>query len=232
MTKVLIQSKKVSVVILREKCNDNTVQILQLKRNDQVYKGLWTHIYGGVKEYEKAWETAKREVFEETSLKGFNLYSAEYCEQFYVIKTNSISIVPVFIAVISNKDNIVLNNEHSSYKWCSLSDAIRNSKFPEQSKLYTHIDDFFDIKKPLKWTYINASNLEKTVEEMEKKKIVNILYKNYRGETALRQVVPKKTWFGSTDWHPEEQWLLDAYDIEKEADRSFAMKDIQSWFVE
>jgi predicted DNA-binding transcriptional regulator YafY len=61
---------------------------------------------------------------------------------------------------------------------------------------------------------------------------VNIVYTNYRNETAVRKVVPKKIWFGGTDWHPEEQWLLDAYDIEKQADRSFAMKDIRSWFPE
>ncbi|MCK5605195.1 hypothetical protein KAR91_25110 [Candidatus Pacearchaeota archaeon] len=64
------------------------------------------------------------------------------------------------------------------------------------------------------------------------KEAVSILYTNYRGETTVRQIVPKKLWFGGTDWHPEEQWLLDAYDLEKQADRSFAMKDIRAWFVE
>lgn len=60
---------------------------------------------------------------------------------------------------------------------------------------------------------------------------VTIVYTNYRGETGERKIVPKKIWFGSTEWHPEEQWLLDTYDVEKQADRSFAMKDIKSWNV-
>ena len=59
---------------------------------------------------------------------------------------------------------------------------------------------------------------------------VTIVYTNYRGETSIRKIVPKNMWFGSTDWHPGSQWLLDAYDIEKDADRSFAIKDIRSWF--
>ncbi len=59
--------------------------------------------------------------------------------------------------------------------------------------------------------------------------VVSIVYKNYRGETAERQIIPRKIWFGGTDWHPEKQWLLDAFDIGKKADRSFAMKDISSW---
>ena len=66
--------------------------------------------------------------------------------------------------------------------------------------------------------------------EENKNKNIKILYTNYRGETAIRDVIPIKIWFGSTDWHPEEGWLMDAYDIEKKNNRSFAMKDIKAWF--
>ena len=61
------------------------------------------------------------------------------------------------------------------------------------------------------------------------KESVSILYTNYRGETALRRIIPKDIWFGKTDWHPEEQWLLNALDIDKGANRSFALKDIKEW---
>lgn len=65
----------------------------------------------------------------------------------------------------------------------------------------------------------------------DKKKIVYIVYTNYRGETRVRKILPLRLWFGNTKWHPEEQWLLDAYDVEKEANRTFAMKDIRAWFT-
>jgi predicted DNA-binding transcriptional regulator YafY len=65
-----------------------------------------------------------------------------------------------------------------------------------------------------------------------KKKVVKILYTNYRGETAIRTITPEKIWFGETEWHPGEQWLLDAFDLEKQTMRSFAMKDIKSWVAE
>ena len=61
------------------------------------------------------------------------------------------------------------------------------------------------------------------------KTVVTIRYKNYRGEIADRRIIPKAIRFASTQWHPEEQWLLDAYDLDKRADRSFAMKDILIW---
>lgn len=67
---------------------------------------------------------------------------------------------------------------------------------------------------------------------LENAQIVNILYTNYKGETALRKIIPERIWFGSTEWHPEDQWLLDAHDLEKDALRNFAMKDIQQWQAE
>lgn len=58
---------------------------------------------------------------------------------------------------------------------------------------------------------------------------VRIVYTNYRGETAIRTVVPRLIQFAATEWHPEPQWLLVAFDLEKQAERSFAMKDIRAW---
>jgi len=67
---------------------------------------------------------------------------------------------------------------------------------------------------------------------MEQNKIVIINYTNWKGVTAFRRIIPKKIFFGSTEWHKEEQWLLEAFDVDKNADRSFAVKDIKSWQVE
>ena len=58
---------------------------------------------------------------------------------------------------------------------------------------------------------------------------VSMVYTNYRGETATRFIRPIEIFFGSTEWHPERQWLLRAFDFEKQAERSFAMKEIRSW---
>lgn len=68
--------------------------------------------------------------------------------------------------------------------------------------------------------------------ELKPEKIVKFKYKNYRGEVAWRSVEPIEIRFGSTDWHPEPQWLLRALDVEKNAEREFAIKDIEVWTVE
>ena len=60
-------------------------------------------------------------------------------------------------------------------------------------------------------------------------KTITILYTNYKGQTDCRDIIPERIWFGSTEWHPEEQWLLDAHDLGKDALRNFAMKDVKEW---
>lgn len=63
----------------------------------------------------------------------------------------------------------------------------------------------------------------------DSKSVVVIRYTNYRGETAERRIIPMRIRFGSSEWHPEEQWLLDAFDLDRGADRSFALKDVTEW---
>jgi hypothetical protein len=69
----------------------------------------------------------------------------------------------------------------------------------------------------------SISAIEAPASEQE---VVKIGYTNWRGEYAEREIVPMRPWFSATDWHPEPQWLLKAWDIAKGAERDFAIKDI------
>ncbi|SDY71270.1 hypothetical protein SAMN05216554_1258 [Herbiconiux ginsengi] len=60
-------------------------------------------------------------------------------------------------------------------------------------------------------------------------KSVRIHYTNYRGVTDWRVIEPEAIWFGSTEWHPEPQWLLDAVDVERGEKRTFALVDLHEW---
>jgi predicted DNA-binding transcriptional regulator YafY len=60
-------------------------------------------------------------------------------------------------------------------------------------------------------------------------KIVEIDYTNHAGERGRRRILPLRMTFKSTEWHPVAQWILDAFDVDKLAERSFAVKDIHSW---
>ena len=64
---------------------------------------------------------------------------------------------------------------------------------------------------------------------MKMVKEVYIDYTNYRGERSVRRILPERLYFGRTEYHPEDQWLLDAHDLGKDVSRTYAMKDIHKW---
>ena len=57
-------------------------------------------------------------------------------------------------------------------------------------------------------------------------KKIRFNYRNYKGNVSLRTVVPDRIYFGSTEQHKEEQWIMLAWDVDKEQDRAFAIRDI------
>jgi hypothetical protein len=54
-------------------------------------------------------------------------------------------------------------------------------------------------------------------------------YRNYKGEEAYRRVRPLSIRFGTSEWHPEPQWLMLADDLENEKTREFAMRDMSGF---
>jgi predicted DNA-binding transcriptional regulator YafY len=64
---------------------------------------------------------------------------------------------------------------------------------------------------------------------VSKIKSMTIIYKNWKGEVGQRRIEPIRMWFGKTEYHPEPQWLLKAFDLDKRAMRDFAMNDVIHW---
>lgn len=58
---------------------------------------------------------------------------------------------------------------------------------------------------------------------------VMIDYTNWRGERTKRRIRPLTILFENNEWHPEAQWLLEAVDLDKLEQRTFAMANIHSW---
>lgn len=60
-------------------------------------------------------------------------------------------------------------------------------------------------------------------------KAVGIVYTNHKGVRGFRWVIPLSWRFGTNQWYPEKQWLMNAYDLEKRAEREFACDHIHTW---
>lgn len=63
---------------------------------------------------------------------------------------------------------------------------------------------------------------------VENKKVV-IDYTNWKGERSVRTVTPRLFFWGSTNYHPDPQWLMTAIDEDKNAERTFALSGVHSW---
>lgn len=70
----------------------------------------------------------------------------------------------------------------------------------------------------------NPSNPASTEEALVFK------YRNWEGKVGIRHVRPIKIWFGSTEWHEGRHWFLKAHDLDKDAERDFALEDILEFY--
>ena len=122
----------VSVVLLLWR--KSLAQTLLLRRT-RPPAGVWCQVAGGIEANETAWQTALCEVTEETGLRLAELWSSDFCEQFYEADKDCTTMLPVFIGVVPPDAKIVLNAEHDGYKWLGCEEADRLLAFPGQRKM-------------------------------------------------------------------------------------------------
>ena len=54
---------------------------------------------------------------------------------------------------------------------------------------------------------------------------IGVLYRNYRGEVAERHITPLSVRFGVSEHHTTPQWLLQCWDHDRQAERTYALRD-------
>jgi dATP pyrophosphohydrolase len=136
-----IVSTMIEAHIFRE--SGNGIEFLLLKRADnQVYPGLWQMVTGKIKTNEKAFQTALREIKEETELTPLQLWVAPTVNSFYEPKDEYICLLPVFAARVE-ADNIQLSDEHTEYKWVNKTEAQKLLAWDGQRKAVQIIEDYF-----------------------------------------------------------------------------------------
>ena len=155
-----IRSAGVSVVVLREE--GSRTEALLLRRAGEIFTGAWCQVAGGIEEQEAAWETALRELREETDLIPTELHSAGICEQFYDLRLDGIYMAPVFVAFVDLHSDVTLNREHSEYKWVILEKVDEHLATPNQREMFAHVRRHFVERKPTEWTRIDFKNRRAT----------------------------------------------------------------------
>ena len=82
-------------------------------------------------------------------------------------------------------------------------------------------------QEKLEWEAIakEVLSIEEEVRKPEEGQSIGFGYTNWRGEDGLRRAIPIGLRWGSTEWHPQDGWLLEAWDEDKDAVRQFALGD-------
>jgi dATP pyrophosphohydrolase len=141
-----IISTMIEAHIFRE--TEKGIEFLLLKRgNDQIYPGLWQMVTGKIIEGEQAFETALREIKEETGLKPTQLWVAPTVNSFYEPKDEYVCLLPVFAAKVDAESKIEISNEHTEYKWLKKEESKELLAWPGQRNAVDIIEDYFINKK-------------------------------------------------------------------------------------
>ena len=121
----------------------NGIEFLLLKRSEgQPYPGLWQMVTGKIKNEEKAYQTALREIKEETGLVPVQLWVAPTVNSFYEPKDEYICLLPVFAARVESSE-IKLSREHTEYQWVNKTTAQKLFAWEGQRKAVQIIEDYF-----------------------------------------------------------------------------------------
>ncbi len=129
---------------------------LLLQRNGKLLRGVWQPVTGRIEANENGWETALREMAEETGLAPDRLYTANRVEIFYEPRWECIAVAPVFIGFMDSKFEpaVTLSNEHGAFQWCTAEQACALLHFPQQCDTIRYLEREFVQKTPLEYLQI------------------------------------------------------------------------------
>lgn len=104
---------------------ENEIKFLLLKRSpDEKYPNIWQMVTGKIKDNEKAYETALRELKEETSLEAEELFSVPTINSVYLNESDEVCLIPVFACRVNTDSVTKISGEHIDFKWVSPAEAI------------------------------------------------------------------------------------------------------------
>lgn len=111
-----IRTSLVDVYVLRK--GERGLECLLLRRGQGGRcPGSWEAVHGHIEAAEQPVAAALRELEEETGLTELRLYNISRVELFYQHRSDEVSLVPVFAALVSAQSEVRLGPEHDRFEW-------------------------------------------------------------------------------------------------------------------
>lgn len=97
------------------------------------YAGQWRMVGGKIEDDEAAWETALRELEEETGHTPSRFWAVPSVNAFYEWGNDRVNLIPAFAAALP--DDPVLDDEHDAFAWLTTREAVDRLAWSEQQRL-------------------------------------------------------------------------------------------------
>lgn len=124
----------IDVYPYRSRAGKNEFLILR-RSSHKKYAGQWRMIGGKIKKDEMAWEAGLRELNEETKANPVLYWVIPSINHFYNHQNDNIELIPAFAAELDYHSEIILNEEHSEFKWIEYQYCNDFIQWPEQLRL-------------------------------------------------------------------------------------------------
>jgi len=128
-------------------------RVLLLRRGRGAFAGAWTIVMGGVEPAERATDTVRREVMEETGLRVTALFTAGSLDSFYDPVADRIVVVPFFVAHVEAGE-VQPDGAHDQHRWVSFAEAAELLTFVAQRRLLDEVRAAFVEREPEAWRAI------------------------------------------------------------------------------
>jgi len=142
----------VAVVVLRFAGAD--AEVLLLRRASGAFAGAWTFVMGGVEDGERATDTARRELLEETGLRATALFTAGELDAFYDPVRDRIVHVPFFVAHVDAGGVVLEAGVHDEHRWVTFAQAAELLEFASQRRVLDELHRGFVARAPQSWRAI------------------------------------------------------------------------------
>lgn len=128
---------------------DGTDEWLIMKRAPGILLGgTWQMVQGHIEDGETAYQTAYRELGEETGLRPEAFYQVSYVNRFYLAVSDQVILSPVFAARVAADARVVLSEEHTDHRWVTSADAMAAYPWPGQRKSLKIAREQFVLQEP------------------------------------------------------------------------------------
>lgn len=92
--------------------------------------GSWECVHGHIDDGEAPVQAARRELREEAGCPAARLYNLSRVEMFYSHRSNTVALIPAFVAFVADGTEPVLSREHDRGEWLPLEAAAERLSWP------------------------------------------------------------------------------------------------------